>query len=272
MREAAFRAYAMRHLRGAAPASYLANCRLIERETGVDLDDADLSEAGIAGVHDRLKAAGIPPARISDAKSAVRMYRRFRESSAAIPAPIALPQAASAGDGHPALAEWLEGASTVALLQASAAIVRTLRDRGIVRTGNGPLGDYAERLFTQAMDWTLATSATAGYDATDRAGLRFQIKARRRSGAGFRQLGIIRKLEGHHFDMVAAALFTPDFGVERALLIPHAAVVSHAKPVAHTNGWRLMFNDGLAKAPGVRDVTEAVCAAHEILGKLEVPL
>ena len=65
------------------------------------------------------------------------------------------------------------------LLRAHGAILDELRRREIVRSTNSPISDYAEVLFCRAFGWTREGNSAAGFDATDVAGQRYQIKARR---------------------------------------------------------------------------------------------
>lgn len=173
---------------------------------------------------------------------------RLPQVSAQTPAPETAPPSA--------LAE----VPTRELLGRYSAILDELRSRGVVRTGNAPLGDYAEHLFAAAFGWRLANNSASGHDAVDAAGLRFQIKARRmRSGGpGERQLGILRRLPELHFDYLAAALFSNDFSIFRAALIPHSIVLQRSTHIAHVNGWRFILDDGVWNLPGVRDVTSSL--------------
>lgn len=149
------------------------------------------------------------------------------------------------------------------LLRLHGAVLDELRARGVVRTANAPLGDYAEHLFAKAFGWTLAGNSERGHDATDAAGLRFQVKARRlRTGTpGERQLSVIRALPDAKFEMLAAVLFDRSFKVFRAALIPHAIVLKRSSFVAHVNGWRLILDDAVLSEPAVRDVTLPLAAA-----------
>jgi hypothetical protein len=70
-----------------------------------------------------------------------------------------------------------------------------------------------------------------------------------------RQLGAIRDLEGAHFDFLAAVLFSEDYGVSRAAIIPCAVVVERATFVKLTNSHKFLLHDDVWDAPGVRDVT-----------------
>ncbi|TKD51535.1 hypothetical protein [Sphingomonas baiyangensis] len=170
-------------------------------------------------------------------------------------------------------AEWpfLQTATATTLLRLQAAAVEELRRRHVVRTGNAPLGDYAEHLFAKAFGWELTVNSATGYDAKDNQGTRYQIKARRlrNNVAGERQLGVLRGLPDKAFDYLAAALFDCDFAVSRAAIIPHAAVASRAMHIKHVNGWRFLFEDAVWLIEGVRDVTEAVQSAAASLNSSE---
>lgn len=149
-----------------------------------------------------------------------------------------------------------------------AAAIEELRHRTVVRTGNAPLGDYAEYLFAKAFGWMLAPNSATSYDAHD-GNVRYQIKARRlrNNAAGERQLGIMRGLPDQTFDQLAAVLFDREFGVHKAAIIPHATVLSRAMHVKHVNGWRFILDDAVWQMEGVQDVTEAIkSAARELDG------
>ena len=100
-----------------------------------------------------------------------------------------------------------------------------LRTRDVLRSENNPTGDLAEFLFCKAYGWTQASNSEKGFDATDGAGTRYQIKGRRLNRHRrdkSRQLSAIRDFKG--FDFLAAVLFDHDYRVERAALIPRAVV------------------------------------------------
>ena len=159
----------------------------------------------------------------------------------------------------------LSALAVLDLLRLQGSVIDELRRRKIVRTGNAPLGDYAEWLFGKAYGWLLEANSSAGHDAVDAAGVRFQIKARRLSvgSAGSRQLSTIRNLDAAHFDMLAAVLFDPDYRVWRAALIPYETVLKRARKVAHVNGWRFMLDDAVWLLPGVKDITKALRKAEQ---------
>ncbi|WP_245265564.1 hypothetical protein [Mesorhizobium sp. LSJC265A00] len=148
------------------------------------------------------------------------------------------------------------------LLILHSQIMDELRDREIVRTGNAPLGDYAELLFATAFGWSLEGNSSRGHDACDTAGLRYQIKSRRVSRRNAsRQLSAIRRLPDGAFDFLAAVLFDEGYRVTKAVIIPHAVVVRRAKRVELTNSWRFILDDKVWGEEGARDVTAALISA-----------
>jgi hypothetical protein len=119
--------------------------------------------------------------------------------------------------------------SAEALLRLHYRVLDELKRRELLRSTGAPIGEYAERLFCEAFDWCLAEEKfNAGYDATDKTGARIQIKARRLTGFGSRQLGSIRKLRQNPFDKLAAILFTKELDVSRAAIIPLEVVKQRA--------------------------------------------
>jgi hypothetical protein len=147
-------------------------------------------------------------------------------------------------------------------MQLYADVLDELRHRKVSRTANGPVGDYAEWLFSSAFGWKLEPNSAAGHDATDSENVRYQIKSRRVDRvAGSRQLGIIRRLTEDTFDVLGAVLFDRDMTVLRGALIPKALVTQRAAFVKHTNGWRFMLTDEIWSFFDVRDVTLELRAA-----------
>jgi hypothetical protein len=146
--------------------------------------------------------------------------------------------------------------SPLQLLALHARVSDELRARGITRSSNNPTGDLAEYLFCKAFGWTQADNSKANIDALGSDGTRYQIKGRRMTRFNkSRQLSAIRDLDGAHFDMLAGVLFAQDYSVQRAAIIPHAAVVANAAYVKHTNSHKFYLRDDVWQAPGVTDVT-----------------
>ena len=152
--------------------------------------------------------------------------------------------------------------SVAELLAIYGDVMSELRRRGVVRTGNLPVGDYAELLFTKAFDWSLEQNSASGHDATDTQGRRYQIKGRRILNlAASRQLSAIRRINEHTFDFLAAVLFDANFKVFRAILVPHALVQARARRSEHTNSWIFLLDDKLWREAGVRDVSAELSVA-----------
>jgi hypothetical protein len=147
--------------------------------------------------------------------------------------------------------------STAELLANFSRILQELRRRGISRSSNNPVADYSEWLAARVLSLELVTKSTAGYDAVDRAGNRYEIKGRRFTRQNRpTQLSAIRGLPEHHFDFLVVLLVAEDFTIMRASVIPFDVVKSHAVNRKHVNAWILYLRDDLWHEPGVRDVTE----------------
>ena len=149
--------------------------------------------------------------------------------------------------------------SAEALLRLHYHVLDELKARGIIRNASAPIGEYAELLFCEAFAWTRAEkNSNAGYDATDKAGSRIQIKARRIVGKGSRQIGSIRNLQQNPFDKLAAILFAKNLEIFRAALIPLEIVKSLSVHDPYTNSYRFMLEDEVWNIPAVQDVTSQI--------------
>ena len=73
--------------------------------------------------------------------------------------------------------------STPDLLSQYAQILAELRARGVARTGNAPLGDYAEHIALSVYGGTLAHNSAKSYDLTAPDGRTIQVKARTMSAS-----------------------------------------------------------------------------------------
>src|SRR5580704_11200165 len=133
-----------------------------------------------------------------------------------------------------------------ALLRAYSEILKELRKRSLIRSTNNPVADIAETLVALALKLNLVEGSTAGYDAIDIHGTRYEIKGRRLTSENkSRQLSFIRGLDKNHFDFLAGILFDEDFRILKACLVPRSTVQKLAKYVKHVNGWRLILSDGV---------------------------
>ena len=138
------------------------------------------------------------------------------------------------GDGEP-----LEDRSVRELLALSRAILRELRRRGVVRTGNAPTGDYAELLVKYATQGELASStAQRSWDVQTpgTTGERLQVKARMVTGVGRGELQL-SPFRSWDFDAAVIVLFDDEYGVSRAAKIPVKNLKELARWAKHVNGW-----------------------------------
>lgn len=156
----------------------------------------------------------------------------------------------------------IESCSPADLLCAYAVIVEELRDRGLCRTKNNPVAGYCEWLVSTRLGLSLRDNSSTGYDATDPADTKYEIKARRVTPSNpSLQLSVIRGLELRHFDYLVGVIFEADFSIRYAAKLPHAVVVEHATYRKHVNGHVLHLRKSLFSCPGVEDVTRALAGA-----------
>jgi len=152
------------------------------------------------------------------------------------------------------------------LLNVQAAAVEELRSRGIVRTANNPIGDYAEWLVSTTLGLELAGNSSAGYDAKSASGVRVQIKARRVTAKNpSRQLSAIRNLEGKDFDELVAVIFNESFEIIEAVSIPHSLVGEYSSYREHVNAHILHVRGRLLEDPRVASLKNELNAANNSL-------
>ena len=156
--------------------------------------------------------------------------------------------------------------STLELLKSYDAILEELRKRDIVRTSNPPAGGYAEYLAAKALGLDLENNSNAGYDAKDKENNKYEIKARRVTQHNkSRRLSAIRNIENCHFDFLIGILFSSDFSVFKAALIPRSVVVEKCRFSDHTNSSIFILNDSIWECEGVQDITNVLQKAQESL-------
>ena len=79
------------------------------------------------------------------------------------------------------LSKHLPDLSTISdsgLFSLYRAILRELKSRGVIRTENAPVGDYAEYLVATALGGQLATNSEKAWDVLGGDGEKLQVKAR----------------------------------------------------------------------------------------------
>lgn len=158
------------------------------------------------------------------------------------------------------------------LLKLQSEVMGELRSRGILRTMNNPVGDYAEWLVASALDLKLATNSAAGHDAESGTGKKIQIKARRISQNNkSRQLGAIRNLDKGDFDELVAVIFSESYEVLAAVSIPHSIVKKYSTYRSHVNAHILHLRGPLLSDSGVLDISAKLSIfsnTHGLLAEL----
>jgi len=134
------------------------------------------------------------------------------------------------------------------MLEHYAELMRTMKERTIIRSNNNPVSDYAEKLASDKLGLQLCSKSTKGYDAIKN-GQRFQIKSRRITANNkSRQLGVIRNLEDKLFDYLIIIIFDEAFTVKNAYRAQYSEVWNLARTVRknkHQGGYTLHANSEL---------------------------
>ncbi len=131
------------------------------------------------------------------------------------------------------------------LLALSRRILRELRARGVIRTGNAPAGDYAELLVQRATGGELAPNSQKSWDVLTREGERLQVKARvvtDAGNAGERQLSPFRSWD---FDAAVIVLFADDFEVWHAVRMQVDVLRDASRFSAHVRADLVLVRDEL---------------------------
>jgi hypothetical protein len=161
----------------------------------------------------------------------------------------------------------LEYFSVPELLRLSRAILRELRSRGIVRSGNAPAGDYAELLVQRATAGDLAPKSQKSWDVLTADRTRVQVKARVITPENpSRQLSPIRSWD---FDQLAIVLFDDHFDITHAVFLDRAIAEPRARWNEHVKGWRLFATATLLAAGTDRTAELAAQSQGRIVGTFE---
>jgi hypothetical protein len=135
------------------------------------------------------------------------------------------------------------------LLSAYSAILRELRERGVVRTYNNPIGDIAEEVVATYYGGERGSFSQKAWDVRTEAGERLQVKAMRVTAAGRRsKLSPIRSTD---YDAVVIVIFDEDFRVTEGLRVTREFVEANCSFNAHVNGWPISLSQKLRAHPEV---------------------
>lgn len=160
--------------------------------------------------------------------------------------------------------DQLKKLSSLAILRLHAVLLDELADRGVVRSKNNPIADYAEYLVCEALSLTLMAKSNKGYDAVDSNGRRYEIKCRREDPKRKTTLtSPLRNLDGEHFDELIIVLFAEDYTVKKAIQLPRRLVKTVGKYRKHVNGWVIPLRDSLWDTPECTDITDRIQRAQE---------
>jgi hypothetical protein len=153
--------------------------------------------------------------------------------------------------------------SESALFSLYRAILSELKHRGVIRTENAPVGDYAEYLVATALGGLLAPNSEKSWDVLANDGERLQVKARVVSDpaeSGQLQLSPFRSFG---FDSAVIVLLSAtDYAVSRASKVPRYLVESSATYRQHVNGNVLFARPEIMSHPDATDLTAALRAAQ----------
>jgi len=139
------------------------------------------------------------------------------------------------------------------LLRLYSELLDELRQRGLIRTNNNPVADYAEKVVIDKLGLEQAQKEAKGYDAVDHDGIKYQIKGRRITKYNkSRQLGVIRNLDDQLFGFLIAAIFDEFFALTEIWKIPHSTIKRYAKWSKQQNGYILHLQGSLLLDPTVQ--------------------
>jgi hypothetical protein len=152
--------------------------------------------------------------------------------------------------------------STRELLRSYAVVMRELRTRGVVRSGNSPVADLAEGVAKMAFDLQLSPKSAKGYDGRCSANLRWQVKSRRITPENrSTQSGVIRNINGDPFDVLLLIYFEENFDLRSAYRITIGAVRRHALLSKAQGGHVLHAKGALMGDAECFDVSDTVRSA-----------
>lgn len=137
---------------------------------------------------------------------------------------------------------------TKQLLEAYAKVMRELRNEGIVRSSNNPVGDIAEAVACEVLNLKRAPKNARGYDAIGEKGTRYEVKSRRHTEENSTSLmGAIRDLDKKQFDYLVVVIFGENFEVKNICVVPHVVVEKYAKYREYTRSNILNFSGAILK-------------------------
>ncbi len=152
--------------------------------------------------------------------------------------------------------------STIDLVNLYGNILSELNSRGVVRTYNSPVGDYAEWLVSHKLGLNLERNSPKGYDAyleQDKVRITYQIKSRWEHGAPSaktRKLSVLRDVGENAFHYLIAVIFGPHFEIREAWQIPVEVLGQYLSYSRHVNGYLLTLAGPILRNPAVLNIRD----------------
>jgi hypothetical protein len=155
----------------------------------------------------------------------------------------------------------LSRASVPDLLGRYAAILQELRQRGVVRTRNAPLGDYAEYLAKRVYGGELAANSVKSYDLRAADGRRIQVKARAIS-PGARVAEVFSAFRSFDFDVAVLIAFdSSTYELRWAREVPADDIEAAGRYSRHVNGNLIPITVGAGLGTDITTRFRAVLSA-----------
>jgi hypothetical protein len=148
-------------------------------------------------------------------------------------------------------AESLDTRTDAELIALYGEVMSALHRRGIVRSGNNPIADMAERIIADYYGVLPQPPNNKSFDVLAPDGTKIEVKALRRTKPSRRGLSPLRTLD---FDYVAIVVFAADMRLEEAAFVPLAAVRDHMGWSKTWNSHRLSLTQKLLRDERVRRV------------------
>jgi hypothetical protein len=141
------------------------------------------------------------------------------------------------------------------LLAAYASAMAGLRERGVTRSANSPIADFAEHLAGWHYTGKLEAQSTSGFDVLGSDGVRVQVKALWHLGKSRTSLSALRGLEQRSFDLLLAVVFAADLRSWEGFELDYELVVEKSRWSSTWSAHRLSISKQLVTDPRVRRIT-----------------
>lgn len=148
----------------------------------------------------------------------------------------------------------LEDKTDAELVAIYGEVMSELQRRGVVRSGNNPIADMAERVIADYFGVSPLPPNNKSFDLVAPDGAKIEVKALRRTKASRRGLSPLRTLD---FDYVAVVIFAADMSLQEAIFVPNVAVRAHMGWSKTWKSNRLSVTQKLLNDERVRRVSAA---------------